>query len=298
MPSSPAVRRHADVTTTGPGRTPVFGSQSGPLRLDPRDPLMRAGTRGRVRRSRASLWRRGPGRRRRDDALSDPGRPGTRARVSLLTSLAASTALVGIGIGAVSVYASPKSSRSSSGAPTALDAALAAGAGLRGGSAAVNAAQDAARVRQLLAQRAAAVQSATRAATRQALVTPPAAKTTAPSPTPTRPPTAPPSASSSSASASVSNSSATAWAHSPFAVRVANCESGGGPSDTSSTYDGNPHLRAANGHYGKWQFALGTWWGVGGTGNPADASESEQDYRAWLLWQRDGWSPWQCASMV
>ncbi len=94
------------------------------------------------------------------------------------------------------------------------------------------------------------------------------------------------------------NSSAEAWAHSSFAVRVANCESGGGPSDTSRTYDGNPHLSDPNGHYGKWQFSLQTWQGVGGSGNPAEATEPEQDYRAWLLWQRDGWGQWECASMV
>lgn len=93
-------------------------------------------------------------------------------------------------------------------------------------------------------------------------------------------------------------SSAHAWANTPFAIRVANCESGGGWMDLSPTYDGNPHLRDANGHYGKWQFAPATWWGVGGTGNPADASEAEQDYRAWLLWKRDGWAPWECAHLV
>jgi hypothetical protein len=91
------------------------------------------------------------------------------------------------------------------------------------------------------------------------------------------------------------DASAATWAGSPFAIRVANCESGGGRGDLSPVYDGQPHLRDANGHYGKWQFALSTWWSVGGTGNPADASVAEQDYRAWLLWKRDGWAPWQCA---
>lgn len=94
------------------------------------------------------------------------------------------------------------------------------------------------------------------------------------------------------------NSSAEAWANTPFAIRVANCESGDGPSDTSPTYDGDPYLRDPNGHYGKWQFLPETWWSVGGTGNAADASVSEQDYRAWLLWKREGWAPWQCAGMV
>lgn len=92
--------------------------------------------------------------------------------------------------------------------------------------------------------------------------------------------------------------SASAWAHQYFSVRVANCESGGGPSDHHTYYDGNPHLSDPNGHYGKWQFAPSTWYSVGGTGNAAYASEAEQDYRAWLLWKRDGWGQWECASMV
>ncbi len=97
---------------------------------------------------------------------------------------------------------------------------------------------------------------------------------------------------------SVNGSSATAWANTPFAIRVANCESGGGPKDTSTTYDGDPHVRAANGHYGKWQFLPSTWVGVGGSGNPADATEAEQDYRAWLLWKQNGWAPWECSRLV
>jgi hypothetical protein len=92
--------------------------------------------------------------------------------------------------------------------------------------------------------------------------------------------------------------SASAWAHQYFSVRVANCESGGGPNDHHTYYDGNPHLSDPNGHYGKWQFAPSTWYSVGGTGNAAYASEAEQDYRAWLLWKRDGWGQWECASMV
>lgn len=34
------------------------------------------------------------------------------------------------------------------------------------------------------------------------------------------------------------------------------------------------------------------WKTFGGTGDPADASEAEQDYRAWLYYQRSGWHPW------
>jgi hypothetical protein len=60
------------------------------------------------------------------------------------------------------------------------------------------------------------------------------------------------------------------------------CESGGDPSAVS-----------ADGTYrGKFQFDLGTWESVGGSGDPAAASEAEQDYRAALLYSRAGSSPW------
>jgi soluble lytic murein transglycosylase-like protein len=62
---------------------------------------------------------------------------------------------------------------------------------------------------------------------------------------------------------------------------IAACESGGDPTAV------NPA-----GYYGKYQFDLGTWASVGGSGNPADASEAEQDYRAALLYSQTGSSPW------
>jgi soluble lytic murein transglycosylase-like protein len=62
---------------------------------------------------------------------------------------------------------------------------------------------------------------------------------------------------------------------------IASCESGGDPTAVN-----------AAGYYGKYQFDLGTWASVGGTGNPAEAPEAEQDYRAALLYQRAGASPW------
>ena len=63
---------------------------------------------------------------------------------------------------------------------------------------------------------------------------------------------------------------------------VAACESGGNPAavDSSGTYRG------------KYQFDLGTWASVGGSGDPAAAPEAEQDYRAALLMSRAGSSPW------
>jgi hypothetical protein len=63
---------------------------------------------------------------------------------------------------------------------------------------------------------------------------------------------------------------------------IAACESGGDPTvvDASGAY------------YGKYQFDTSTWASVGGSGNPAEASEEEQDYRASLLYARAGSSPW------
>ena len=68
---------------------------------------------------------------------------------------------------------------------------------------------------------------------------------------------------------------------SPTLEAIAACESGGDP--TTDT---------GNGFYGKYQFDLATWQAVGGTGNPAQASEAEQDRRAALLYARAGASPW------
>lgn len=63
---------------------------------------------------------------------------------------------------------------------------------------------------------------------------------------------------------------------------IAACESGGDPAAVS-----------ADGTYrGKYQFDYGTWESVGGSGDPAEASEQEQDYRAALLYARSGSSPW------
>jgi hypothetical protein len=63
---------------------------------------------------------------------------------------------------------------------------------------------------------------------------------------------------------------------------IAACESGGDPTAVS-----------ADGSYrGKYQFDYGTWESVGGSGDPAAASEAEQDYRAALLYAQSGSSPW------
>ncbi|MBV9099006.1 MAG: DUF348 domain-containing protein [Frankiaceae bacterium] len=63
---------------------------------------------------------------------------------------------------------------------------------------------------------------------------------------------------------------------------LAQCESGGNPRSVSS-----------NGEFrGLYQFTIGTWQGVGGSGDPIDASSSEQTYRAQILYRRSGDSPW------
>lgn len=63
---------------------------------------------------------------------------------------------------------------------------------------------------------------------------------------------------------------------------IAACESGGDPTAVS-----------ADGSYrGKYQFSFETWAAVGGSGDPAEAPEAEQDYRAALLYAQSGSSPW------
>ena len=63
---------------------------------------------------------------------------------------------------------------------------------------------------------------------------------------------------------------------------IAACESGG-----------NPGAISAGGLYrGKYQFDRRTWASVGGRGDPAAAPEIEQDWRAHLLYQRRGATPW------
>jgi hypothetical protein len=64
--------------------------------------------------------------------------------------------------------------------------------------------------------------------------------------------------------------------------RIAQCESGG-----------NPTAVSADGQYrGKYQFDRATWERLGGTGDPAQASEAEQDRIAAKLLAQEGTSPW------
>jgi transglycosylase-like protein/putative peptidoglycan binding protein len=75
-------------------------------------------------------------------------------------------------------------------------------------------------------------------------------------------------------------------AASPVLERIARCESGG-----------DPRAVSAGGRYrGKYQFDLGTWRSLGGAGDPAAASEDQQDRMAARLLARAGTSAWpSCA---
>ncbi len=64
--------------------------------------------------------------------------------------------------------------------------------------------------------------------------------------------------------------------------QIAQCESGG-----------NPRAISSDGTYrGKYQFDRQTWQSMGGSGDPARASEAEQDRRALALYRERGVSPW------
>ena len=68
--------------------------------------------------------------------------------------------------------------------------------------------------------------------------------------------------------------------------KIAQCESGG-----------DPRAISPDGKYrGKYQFSRPTRRSVGGHGDPAKASEYEQDKRALKLYKREGTKPWpNCA---
>lgn len=58
---------------------------------------------------------------------------------------------------------------------------------------------------------------------------------------------------------------------------------------------GNPRAVNPAGYYGLFQFSPQTWAAVGGTGNPADASEAEQWQRARMLYTQHGAQHWSTA---
>lgn len=67
--------------------------------------------------------------------------------------------------------------------------------------------------------------------------------------------------------------------------QIAACEAGG-----------NWATNTGNGYYGGLQFSLGSWWGVGGSGLPSDASREEQIARGQMLQARSGWHAWPACS--
>jgi hypothetical protein len=68
----------------------------------------------------------------------------------------------------------------------------------------------------------------------------------------------------------------------PQMEAIANCES-----------HGNPRSIGGGGLYrGKYQMTTSIWASVGGTGDPAAASEAEQDKRAAMLYNRSGPGQW------
>ena len=75
---------------------------------------------------------------------------------------------------------------------------------------------------------------------------------------------------------------ARAGALDPRLASIARCESGG-----------NPRAVSPDGRYrGKYQFSRATWRALGGKGDPAKASEAEQDRLAAKLLAERGTAPW------
>ena len=68
--------------------------------------------------------------------------------------------------------------------------------------------------------------------------------------------------------------------------RIAACESGGDPTRVSTS----------GRHRGKYQFTRETWRALGGSGDPAQAPEAEQDRRAARLLAQRGTAPWPSCS--
>lgn len=98
-----------------------------------------------------------------------------------------------------------------------------------------------------------------------------------------------PAASAPAAASTTTGSSETAASAAPTVAaagdvwsKLAQCESGGNPSIVSS-----------NGLYhGLYQFSVGTWQSLGGTGLPSQASAAEQTRLAQALQARSGWGQW------
>jgi hypothetical protein len=88
------------------------------------------------------------------------------------------------------------------------------------------------------------------------------------------------------AGSSSSSRSAHAGSARSLLEQIAQCESGGDPTAVS-----------ADGRYrGKYQFTRATWRAMGGSGDPARASEATQDRMALALYRARGLSPWPACS--
>jgi pyruvate/2-oxoglutarate dehydrogenase complex dihydrolipoamide acyltransferase (E2) component len=68
-------------------------------------------------------------------------------------------------------------------------------------------------------------------------------------------------------------------------AELRDCESGGDYAEDSG-----------NGYYGAYQFALSTWYGLGLSGLPSNASPAVQDQAAEELQARSGWDQWPACS--
>ncbi len=74
------------------------------------------------------------------------------------------------------------------------------------------------------------------------------------------------------------------WAATSKAERVRQCES-----------NGRYSINTGNGYHGAYQFAAGTWRGVGGglySSYAHNAPKFAQDHMAHRLYKRSGWGPW------
>ena len=74
------------------------------------------------------------------------------------------------------------------------------------------------------------------------------------------------------------------WAATSKAERVRQCES-----------NGRYSINTGNGYHGAYQFAAGTWRGVGGglySSYAHTAPKFAQDHMAYRLYKSSGWSPW------